>query len=260
MSVGVAISTLIMPAYRIAGLTSRAMIEPNADMYAEAIPEYNRMTGQWNCDRPKIFTIAVNAFSLATNKAFLVGPGAAPAVIGGVSYGAFDMPRPQSIENGVIGLGAAGSNGLVRMPPMQALDDQAWAQVSLQDVPGAVPLAYYYDGSYNTATGYSAIYLWPQALSGYSVEWYTWLALTTVSAKTDLVALPPGYESAIVFNLAARLAALNPHEAKMDPASYEMARTSLAAIEHKNAVTPNMTSDYPSSGGLHWDYRIGSMR
>lgn len=264
MPVGVAISTLILPAYRVAGITQRAMIEPSTDMYDEAIPEFNRMIGQWNCERPKIFTIAINAFNLGAQKIYFVGSGATPGTvtIGGQvwSAGAFDMQRPQEIQNGIIGLGPAGANALVRMPPMQQLDDQAWAKIALQDIPGAVPLAFYYDGSYDTTTGFGLIYLWPQSASGYSVEWYVWNLLDTVALKTDLVALPPGYESAIVYNLAVRLAALNPNEANISPDSKELARVSLAAIERKNAVTPNMTTDYPSRGGLHYDYRIGMMR
>lgn len=248
-TIGVPVGTLILPAYRIAGITKRAMITPSPDMFAEAIPELSRMLGTWNCARPKIFTIAINDFPISGGqKVFTIGPGAD-----------FDMARPQSIQDGVIVLSTTLTNA-VRMPPMQQMDDKQWAQVSLQDVPNGVPLAFYYDGSFDPSTGWANIYLWPQTLTAYRVEWYTWQALTTFATKDDVVALPPGYESAIVFQLAARLAALNPNMANMAPRSYDIARDALAAIEHKNATSADMTSDYPGVRRGHYDYRIGSVR
>ena len=176
------------------------------------------------------------------------------------TYGAFNMPRPQAIEQGVIGLGPAGQNGLVRMPPMYQMDSNEWAYISLQDIPNGVPLAFYYDESYDPLTGFAVIYLWTQTTQNYSVEWYTWQSLPTFATQNDRVALPPGYEAALVYNLAKGLANLNPTMQNMSPDSHRMANQFLAAIEHKNAQTPKMVSDFPQGEKGHYDYRIGAVR
>jgi len=262
VTVGAPVSTLIMPAYRIAGISQRAMTVPSQDMFDEALPELNRMTGSWNCERPKIFTISISPlFPLDSGtKIFNVGSGAVPTVVNGVQYGAFDMPRPQAIQNGVIAITTA--NPIVRLDPMYQMNDQEWAMIALQDIPNAIPQAFYYDGSYDPTTGWGLIYLYPQTTGGYSVEWYTWQAVPTFSSKDDSVALPPGYEEAIVFNLAKRLAALNPNMQNMQPRSYEIAQQSLAAIEHKNLPQPIMKSDFPGTGSRgagHFNWLSGEV-
>lgn len=231
--VGVLFSEIGMAAYRIAGITKWARVGPSPDMWAEAIPAYNRMVGLWNCERPKIFTIRLDTLPLPTSKVCTIGSG-----------GDFDMPRPQGIQNGVVVL-ADGA----RLRPMANLTDDDWARIAQQDVAGAIPYAFYYDGSFDPLTGLGRVYLYPQASSGMSVDWYTWSLLPTVTDNTDQIALPPGYEEAITFNLAVRLASLNPLIANMPEESRRLARKALAVIEAKNSVPPRMTSDYPSRGG-----------
>jgi hypothetical protein len=249
-AVGTLLSELVMPAYRIAGITKRARIGPSEDMYAEAIPELNRMIGGWNCARPNIFTIRIDNFALVSGqKVYTIGDGAD-----------FDMPRPQAIQQGVIILSSTDTGGAVRMPPMYQMDVNEWAAIALQNISNGIPLGFYYDSSYDTETGYGRIYLWPQTSLAYMVEWYTWRSIPTFETEGDQVALPPGYQDAIVYNLAARLAALNPEMAKMAPESYAIGRRALAAIQSKNGITPKMVSDYPSKGGAHYDYRIGLVR
>lgn len=253
-SVGVPLSEIIMPAYRIAGITMKARIRPNADMFAEAVPELNRFIGGLNTSRLNIFTVAINEFQLTTAKVFTIGPGAD-----------FDMARPQRILQGVVVIPGTGATP-VRLPPMYQMDDEEWSWVSLQDVPNAVPLAFYYDGSYDTSTGYGSIYLWPQASAQYQVEWYTWQALPTFATQDDIVSLPPGAEDMLVYNLAKRLAALNPRESKMDPMSYAIARDTLAAWQSYNAPQPKVivndaaSCSDPRGAGGHFDWRTGIIR
>lgn len=245
--VGVPLSSLIMPAYRIAGITTRAMIVPSGDMYLEAVPELNRMIGGWNCSRPNIFTIRIDNFALVSGqKVYTIGDGAD-----------FDMPRPQKIQQGVIILSSTDTGDAVRMPPMYQMTVDEWAQISLQNISNGIPLQFYYDGSYDPDTGWGNVYLWPQTESAYLVEWYTWRSIPVFATQDDQVALPPGYYDAIVYNLAVRLASLNPLMSKIAPQAFITARQALAAIESKNAPTPLATPDFPSKGGLHWDYRCG---
>lgn len=242
-TLGVAFSEIAMAAYRIAGITKWARVGPSGDMYAEAIPAYNRMVGSWSCDRPKIFTIRLDTLPLPTQKVCTVGPGAD-----------FDMPRPAVIQRGVVVLPEG-----TRLPAMTQGTADDWARLSVQDVADTYPSGFYYDGSVDPQTGFGRIYLFPQAQGGLSVDWYTWQALPTVTAETDQVAYPPEYEEAITFNLAERLAALNPLIANMPQESRRIGRKALAALEAKNTKPPRMTSDYPSGRGRGFDWRTGSL-
>ena len=256
-NVGVPLWTIIQRAYRIAGITKWVGTTPQDDWFTEAIAEMNAMIGTLNLSRLNIFTISINAFNIGSGqKVFTIGPGAD-----------FDMPRPQSIENGVIGLGPVGSNNLVRMPPMYQMNDQEWALISLQDIPNGVPLSFYYDGSFDPETGWALIYLWTQTTMSYSVEWYCWQAIPTFITKNDQVALPPNYPDLFVYSLAERLANLNPLQQHMTAESREQARKCRAALQSYNAPSPRpFVNDAATVGSSrqegigHFDYRIGSTR
>jgi hypothetical protein len=233
-AVGVLFSEIGMAAYRIAGITKWARVGPSADMWAECIPAYNRMVGSWQCERPKVFTIRLDTLSLPTSKVCTIGTG-----------GDFDMPRPVAIQNGVVVL----ADQTRLQPPMVQGRAEDWARLSMQDVPGAHPRAFYYDNSVDSTTGLARVYLYPQAQGGLQVDWYTWQQLPTVATEGDQVAYPPEYEEAIVYKLAERLAALNPLIANMPEESRRIGRKALAALEAKNSRPPQMSSDYSTCRG-----------
>ncbi len=255
--VGILLSSIVQRAYRIAGITKWVGTTPQDDWFTEAIAEMNAMIGTLNLNRLNIFTIAITNTPLVSGqKAYTVGPGAD-----------FDMPRPQRIENGVVLLGLADNENVVRMPPMYQMNDAEWALISLQNVRNGIPLSFYYDGSYGTSTGYGLISLWPQTDNVYSVDWYTWQSIPKFQTKDDVVALPDGYEDLLVYCLAERLANLNPHQSKMLPDSRLQAARCRAALQKYNAPIPkpfdndaaNVGNTKPGQSG-HWDYRVGFSR
>lgn len=233
-AVGVLFSELGMAAYRIAGITKWARVGPSQDMWDECIPAYNRMVGSWSCERPKIASIRLDTLPIPQQKICTIGPG-----------GDFDMPYPAGIQNGVVVL----ADGTRLQPPMAQGRADDWARLSGQDVPGAYPQGFYFDGSVDPQTGLGRIYLYPQAVGGLSVDWYTWQVLAAVTSKDDQLALQPGYEEAITYGLAVRLASLNPLIANMSEDSRRLARKALAVLEAKNSAPPSITSDYPGCGG-----------
>ncbi len=267
-SVGVPLASIVQRAYRIAGITKWVGTTPQDDWFTEAIAELNAFIGTLNLNRLNIFTVAVTNTPLSSGiKAYLVGSGATPQTIAGVDYGAFDMPRPQRIENGVVLLGPADNQNVVRMPPMYQMNDAEWALISLQNVRNGIPLSFYYDGSYDPETGFGIIYLWPQTDNNYSVDWFTWQSVPKFISKDDTVALPDGYEDVFVYCLAERLANLNPHQSKMLPESRLQAARCRAALQKYNAPIPkpfendaaNVGNTSPGQSG-HWDYRVGFSR
>lgn len=228
-TVGVPLSSLILPAYRIAGITKRAMIVPSQDMYDEAIPELNRMLASWNCDGHKIFTTSIATYPLTTGqKAYTIGPG-----------GDFNADRPLFIKGATVLLP---TSPVIRWP-MDILDDDEWRSVEIQDISGAPPYELYYDGGLDT-NGRGTISIRFQPPDGYTLELYTWQRLqANFSSSSDIAIFPDGYEAAIVDNLGLRLAKLNPHMAALGPTAVDDARRSLNAIMTLNQRSPKMATE-----------------
>lgn len=248
--IAVTLGDLIKPALRRAGITILPGTTPSIDQYEEIIPEVNRMYGSWNCSGLNIYTTNIATYTLTPNQlVYTIGPG-----------GDFDAPRPQKIKQAVL---IYPNN--VRLPPMYLMTDEDWANVALQVVPNTIPLALYNDGGFPL----SNLYLWGQAAQAYTLELYTWLALSpTFTDVSDAVVLPNGYEAAIVDNLAMSVIRLYPLESKLNTYQREdlrkAAMKSLGAVQSLNQTPPNrMVTDAPngrSSGAGHFDWRIGMNR
>lgn len=238
---GVPALELIQSALRIAGITLAPGRGPNAAQQAEALQLLNRMIGSWNCDPLKIYTTLIAVYGLVA--------GQKSYTIGGPGLDAnFDAARPQEIKFANI---IISSNPAIRQH-LKVLDDHEWRAIRIQDIPNTIPTKLYNDGGYPLST----IYLWGQPLTTYQLELYTWQMLPSFETVADTVTLPPGYEEAITFNLAARIAAHYPHQTNMAPASYALARTSLQTIQRRNAPAPVLRCDTGASsgrrGGFNW--------
>lgn len=231
---GLPISSLINPAYRIAGITQWVGIVPSNDMYVEAIGALNALLEITNCDGHKIFTTSIATYPLnAGQKLYSIGPG-----------GDFDAPRPLYIR---------GANALFPTTPVvrrhvDILDDDQWRSITVQDIVGAPPYQLYYDGGFDS-NGRGQIYLRFQPPAGYSLELYTWQALSSsFTSSTDVAYLPPGYQLFLTYNLAKQLATLNPNMANMSPRAYEIADSSMMTLIALNSHSPRIACEPGLSG------------
>lgn len=237
------LADLLKPALRKAGISYHPGTTPGVDEYAEMIGETNRMLAGMSIAQPNIYSNDFNTFPLTGAITYTIGPG-----------GNFNIARPAKIVTAVIKL----NGGPVRLtnPPIYITTDSAeWAMISLQAVPGCIPLFLYNDQD----APLSNLYLWPQDTGGDTLELNTWTALPAFTAVTDNVVLPPGYEDAIVNNLAVRAAGLYPKESALLPGVERLAELSLAAIQSRNAQLPKQTTDFPvrRSGAGYFDWRTG---
>lgn len=225
------LSDLLTAALRVAGIIMRPNWVLSTDMAAELIPALNRMLGSWNIDGSKIFTSGIQTFPLTSGvKTYTIGPG-----------GDFDTARPNyySVANILYPTGP-----VVRQPVRILRNDDEWASIRVQDIPGAPAWVLYPDMAFPLTT----LYLYPQPPAGYTLELYTWQALSTYAAITDSVVVPDGYEEAIVWNLGVRAAAMYPHDSKLSPDARDQARRSLRAVQQLNAKTPALCTDQALSG------------
>lgn len=222
---GVVLANLIQPAYRIAGIILAPGPFPGLDMYGEAIPEVNRIFGQWNIDGSMIYTSNIKAFPMVSGKKTYT--------IGGPGLGAdFDVPRPiyYKLANMIFP-----TDPPVRVP-MAILDDEQWGSISLQDIDGAPAAVVYPDMAYPLTT----LYIAPQPNDGYQLELYTWQSVPFVQNSLDVVTLPDGYERMIVYTLAEALAALNPTLQKMSQEAHVIARGCRDSVRQNNSRSPKL--------------------
>lgn len=225
------LSELLNASLRVAGIIMRPNWTLSVDMAAELIPALNRMLGSWNIDGSKIFTTKIETFPLTSGvKTYTIGPG-----------GDFDTARPSFYQFANI----LYPTGPVVRQPMQILRNvDQWAAIRVQDIPGAPAWVIYPD----MANPLTTLYLYPQPPAGYTLELYTWQALSKYTAISDTVVVPDGYEEAIVWNLGVRAAAMYPHQAKLDPEAKDQARRSLRAVKTLNAKTPPLCTDPALTG------------
>lgn len=231
---GSAISTLLDPALRIAGITKRPGIGPSTDQYDELIPVLNRMIGSYNLDGHRIYTTSIDEYALVDGqKIYTIGPGAD-----------FDNPRPIFIT---------GANTIfptdpqVRQP-VKIMSQAQWRALTVQDISGAPAYGLYYDNSMDDS-GFGRVYLYPQAPTGYLLELYTWVALAdSFTAPTDGVVLPPGYAAMLTWNLGIEAAIMYPLESHLHPLAPEKAAQALGAVITSNSKAPEMAIEQGADG------------
>ena len=224
---------LVYPALRKAAVTLGPQRTPSPAQCQDGIEELNRLIGSLNCDRLFIYSIARYEYPLSGAKTFTIGidpQGQAIADLNG--------PRPVQIDK---------ANIIYSVPeirrPLALLTDLQWSQIVVEDLPNTIPYALYDDYAYPLST----LYIYPQPVPGYILELYMWQLVPTFVTGSDVVILPPGYEDALVLNLAVRLA---PHfQRAVDQDVRNDAAKALMRIESINAPKPVLELPCLGTGG-----------
>lgn len=182
----------------------------------------NRMIGQWNSEGLMIYTVDRQVFSLTVGQqSYTMGPG-----------GNFNVARPVFVKM------ASVQNPALTQPveiALQILTDEEWRGMAVKNTPGTFPTCMWANGNVPLNT----LYFWPIPQSVYEVVLYTWGQTSAFSAVTDTVVFPPGYEEAIVTNLAVRLA--SGYSKQPSPDLVNRAMQAKALIESFN-LEPLFTS------------------
>jgi hypothetical protein len=215
---------LLYPALRKAGITLGPQRTPSPAQYQDALEELNRLMGSLSCDRLFIYSQDRIVAPLSGSKTYTIGASPNPDVIPDI-----DAPRPEGIE-------AANIISSVTEPsiryPLAIATDLQWAEIRMQEMPDSIPEVLYDDRAYPLST----LYLWGQPMAGALLELYCWHLIPQFGSPDDVVLLPPGYEDALVLNLAVRLA---PHfQRGTDPNLREDARIALMRLMSINAPQP----------------------
>jgi len=213
---------LLYPALRKAQVTIGPGRTPSPAQFQDAIDELNRLTGSLNCDRLNIYSIARLELPLDPVKAsYTIGLSPDPFIAAD-----FPVERPHGIESANILV----DGGLPY--PLAIATDLQWANRA-QPILNSIPEVLYNDRAYPIST----LHFYGQPASGLALELFVWTLVPAFATVTDVVLLPPGFEDALVLNLAVRLA---PHFQRdaVPPDVRRDAQLSLMRLQSINAPRP----------------------
>jgi hypothetical protein len=209
---------LIRDAMRLSG-SIQSTEALTAEQAQDHLRTLNRMIDAWNIDRLIVYTIDANVYTLVANQQdYTMGPG-------GTLDPAF---RPVRIEEAYIRL-LSGATPYDR--PLKIVQDEGWADIGVKGVASPVPTILYNHGDFPVTT----ISLWPTPSVANQIVLYCWHQLSQVTDINATLNFPPGYEEAILYNLAARVA--GEYGMTLDAYSLRLADMSLQRIKSVN-VSP----------------------
>jgi hypothetical protein len=195
---------------------------PNTSETLEALACLNSMLDAWSGDRLYVPTVLIESYSLSGGSGvYTIGNG-----------GTFNRAsRPQKIEAASI----VDSNG-ARSPIEVTEDSQEWSRKARGTATGT-PYLIYADRGAPLVT----LRVYPTPSGAETLELHVWQTLQGFEDESQLVEFPAGYEDAIVYALALRLAAEHGLPLRQDV--IDMARETRRLVESSNSPTPELEGD-----------------
>jgi hypothetical protein len=211
---------------------------PQAEGTNDALKTLNRMWGGWNADLGNIYSETLDSLTLVPSTAsYTIGP----------DFGVFNVTRPVQIL--AAQLRYATNTDL----PIEIISFDKYQEVSNKTSSADVVQYLAYNATYPNGV----IYVWPVPTVAYVIRLTSKKILSDFDLDTTL-SLPPGYEDAIVLNLAVRLS-----QGWGRPVSqmlYSSALEAKSIITRANTVIEEMETDpaLPGQGRKgRFNWKIG---
>lgn len=176
---------IIYPALRLIGAMASGETPSAADAQ-DALTALNSMLDQWSSER-------LNIWALTKGVSHTLVAGTASYTIG--TAGTIATGRPFAVASAFVR--DSGDND----SPLDSMSRDEYNNLALKSISGQ-PDKFYYHPAYPNGT----IYLYPAPDAADTLYMDLWQAFTQFSSLDSSVVLPPGYVSALKFNLAADLA------------------------------------------------------
>lgn len=205
---------------------------PSANESADALAGLNRMLSEWGNEGLLVPSVTREAFSLvAAQSSYTMGTG-----------GNFNTTRPTSIVQ--VGL----VDGTTEYP-VEIITAEQYGDIVSKSTSAERPSRIYPSGSFPLET----LILWPIPSAVKSLAIYSLKPIASFSLVSDSVSLPPGYEKAIIYNLAMDMAP----EYGRDPSALvaATAQETKANLMRKNLKPTYMSSDL--AGGKQFNILTG---
>lgn len=201
----------------------------------DAVAELNRMFGRWSAELGPIYFQTTDSLTWTA--------GQASRTIG--TSGNFDTARPQQL------ILAQYRDAANVDTDIAIITHDEYQQIQDKTSEATYPLAVAYNPTFGSSLG--TLFIYPILSASLTFRLTSLKPLSTITDQTATITLPPGYEDAIVWNLAERLAG----EYGAADLAYIMdqARESKRAIQQINEVRPSMWPDpmIPGLGGCERD-------
>ena len=168
----------------------------SSDEMDDAFVILNNMVDSWATERLTIYVVVRSVFDLsASTQDYTIGTG-----------GTFNIARPVWIERASLILDkTAAAAQKIELPIAGPITVDEWQHVSIKGTTSTYPSQFFYDRAWTA--GLAKISVWPiPNSSSVQLVLYVPTALTQFADLTTAYTFPPGYEEAMRYQLAIRLA------------------------------------------------------
>lgn len=188
---------------------------PDEDEAADGLTALNAMLDAWQIERLMVYQIVQNSHTwAASTTSRTIGSG-----------GNFAVQRPVRIDSAWF----RDSNN--NDYPLEVFQDRRqYDAIVIKSTTGNISQYLFYDPAYPLGV----LYAYPISTAQWTLKLNTWQTLQSFSALTTDLALPPGYQRAIEYNLAIEIAPEYGKGKKIDPLVPVIAVQSKASIKTLN--------------------------
>lgn len=157
----------------------------SADEATDALSALNGMLDSWSLEKLILYARTEEVFTLVgAQQTYTIG-----------STGDFNTTRPLSIEEARIRVSNVDY-------PVEIIGLEKWSAIANKTLTSTYPIMLYPEFTNPLAT----LKFWPIPDAANSVVLWSWKTLTQIATLNTTIALPPGYERALRYNLAIELA------------------------------------------------------
>jgi hypothetical protein len=237
--VATVLDAVITPALKSAGILSIGET-PTAEDANDALVALNQLIDQWAAERLMVYTTTRSTWTItASDGSYTVGTG-----------GDISIARPMFIEGvGIIET----STDPDQETPLDRLTEDAYAGIVEKARTSVNPTAYYYNPTFSSGLGTLSLFPVPTSSTLQGVIYHP-TAVTSFSALSTTVSLPPGYERMLRTNLAVELIPM--FKLQPDQLLLKQAVESKEVVKRSNKRTADLMFESAALMGKTGGYNI----
>lgn len=221
-----AVRSIITRSVRLLGAVAQGTPLPPGDA-ADGLLALNSMLEAWNIASLNVYTKNFDAYPLISGKqVYTIGPS------GDIS--GTPQLRPTNIDRALLRVLQVTPNLEL---PIKLIEDEEWSEINVKNLQSTYCTKMYITGGFPNLE----LYLWPIPTIANELVLWTWNQILSIPDINLDLALPPGYERAIVYNLAMELSA--EYGIMPSPVVVQIATDSLAHIKRINSTPLFMDCD-----------------